>query len=308
MLKRVAALTAGTAGAVLLTASASWADPDPVEVGDCGNQSICWEVTDPGKPAKGGTPGNEGAAPQPAGNGKKRTCQARGITVPCSNPDFGEFSNGCYYRLAEPQPPASDPVWGSHEPGEGAIYDETCIGAQGAVTSQGWRQDAPAGAGGAGPTPAELAQQALAQMTLLGPDIGIAPKPDGKGVVGMPVWMWANDTPNRWGPVTASASAGAVTVNATAQVTKIEWQMGDGTKITCNGGGTPYKRAYGKRESPSCGHRYTDPSSVTDSGKYHVTATATWDIDWEGGGETGQLTEVRNSSVDITVAEVQVLN
>ncbi|MFJ2774894.1 ATP/GTP-binding protein [Streptomyces sp. NPDC087300] len=159
--------------------------------------------------------------------------------------------------------------------------------------------------------PAQLAQEAVDKMTLRGPAIGITPRPGGKGVVGMPVWMWTAKGAETYGPNSASASAGGITVTATAKVSKIVWRMGDDTTVTCNSAGTPYKRAYGKKNSPDCGHRYTQPSTREPSGKYHVTATSTWSIDWEvtgGGGETGELTELRDSDVDITVAEVQVLN
>ncbi|WP_229851878.1 hypothetical protein [Streptomyces roseolus] len=85
--------------------------------------------------------------------------------------------------------------------------------------------------------------------------------------------------------------------------------MGDGTTVTCTTPGTPYKAEYGKQPPPDCGHRYTSPSSTTPTGKYHVTATSTWSIDWQATtGQSGQLTETRQSAVDITVVEVQVLN
>ncbi|MFD5065113.1 ATP/GTP-binding protein [Streptomyces sp. NPDC058394] len=156
--------------------------------------------------------------------------------------------------------------------------------------------------------PAVLAQAAVDKMLLRGPQIGITPKPGGKGVVGMPVYMWTARGAETYGPNTASASAGGVTVTATARVTRIVWQMGDGKTITCTTAGTPYKAEYGKKPSPDCGYRYRQPSATQESGKYHVTATSTWTIDWMGGGQSGQLTEIRDSDVDITVAEVQVLN
>ncbi|MFF9870108.1 ATP/GTP-binding protein [Streptomyces sp. NPDC013953] len=157
--------------------------------------------------------------------------------------------------------------------------------------------------------PAVLAQQAVDEMLLRGPEIGITPKPGGKGVVGMPVYMWTKTGPETYGPNIASASAGGVTVTATAKVSKIVWTMGDSNTVTCTTAGTPYKAEYGKKPSPDCGHRYTAPSSITATGKYHVTAMSTWTIDWEATtGQSGQLTETRESAVDITVAEVQVLN
>ncbi|MCY0930967.1 ATP/GTP-binding protein [Streptomyces sp. H27-H1] len=167
----------------------------------------------------------------------------------------------------------------------------------------------PADGGGPVIDPAVVAQQAVDKMLLRPPQVGITPKPGGKGVVGMPVYMWTATGPETYGPNTASASIGPVSVTATARVKKIVWNMGDGKSVTCTTAGTPYKAEYGKTPSPDCGHRYTAPSS-TAGGKYHVTATSTWAIDWQvtSGAQAGQLTEVRTTSVDITVVEVQVLN
>ncbi|MGW7048538.1 ATP/GTP-binding protein [Streptomyces avermitilis] len=225
---------------------------------------------------------------------------------------MGSFNSadGCYWLLMDPQPDAATArlaagVPGDWKPGDkGAFYNVTCPGnpVAGGIA---YSATDPAAAA---VDPAQLAQEAVEQMTLLGPEIGITPKPGGKGVVGMPVYLWDTKSAETYGPQSRSASAGAVTVTATAHVTKIVWSMGDGNTVTCTTAGTPYTAAYGKQPSPDCGHRYDQPSSTQSSGKYHVTATSTWTIDWQGGGQTGQLTEIRNSAVDITVAEVQVLN
>ena len=44
--------------------------------------------------------------------------------VPCSS-EYGYWSNGynCYISLLDPQPPAGDPNWQGHEPGDGAVYN-----------------------------------------------------------------------------------------------------------------------------------------------------------------------------------------
>ncbi|MFF0337875.1 ATP/GTP-binding protein [Streptomyces fimicarius] len=217
----------------------------------------------------------------------------------------------CEIRKLDPQPGAESDLWEGHQPGDGAIYVNTCAdsgtgeGNDGTVGLAFWSADQPP----PGVPPEVLAQRAVDQMLLKAPAIGITPKPGGKGVVGMPVYLWTEKGPETYGPNTASASAGGITVTATAKVSRIVWQMGDGQTVTCTTAGTPYKAAYGKTPSPDCGHRYNAPSSTTDSGTYHVTATSTWTIGWEAtSGQTGQLTEVRDSAVDITVAEVQVLN
>ncbi|MFF3326957.1 ATP/GTP-binding protein [Streptomyces sp. NPDC002889] len=221
-------------------------------------------------------------------------------------------SRVCTYEKMVPEPPADSSVWEGHKPGDGAVYIERCFEksdpAGTTVVRIFWSKQQPAAAPAV--DSAVLAQQAVDKMLLRGPDIGITPKPGGRGVVGMPVYMWTTTGPETYGPNTASATAGPVSVTATARVSKIVWQMGDGKTVTCTTAGTPYKAEYGKKPSPDCGHRYNVPSSTTSSGKFHVTATSTWTVDWQvtGGGQTGELTEIRDSAVDITVAEVQVLN
>ncbi|MDQ0847645.1 putative membrane protein [Streptomyces sp. V1I6] len=225
--------------------------------------------------------------------------------APETNTDTeGSAPPPCEYELADPQPPSGSELWEGHDPSEGgAVYLRTC----GSLTT--FVYGGPGGPPAVAVDPAVLAQQALDKMLLRGPEIGITPKPGGKGVVGMPVYLWTEKGPETYGPNVASASAGGITVTATAKVSRIVWNMGDGKTITCTTAGTPYKAAYGKKPSPDCGHRYSAPSSTTGSGKFHVTATSTWTIDWEAtSGQTGQLTETRDSAVDITVAEVQVLN
>jgi len=109
--------------------------------------------------------------------------------------------------------------------------------------------------------------------------------------------MWVADpTATSFGPATASATAGAVTVTATAKVTSVTWDMGDGTRVQC-GAGTPYSPSYGAAPSPTCGHRYQRP------GDYTITATSNWVVDWTGGGTSGRLTLSLDSTSNITVAQ-----
>ncbi|MCX4596818.1 ATP/GTP-binding protein [Streptomyces sp. NBC_01549] len=297
MLRRLAA----TAGSALLLlgsahATARAADDPHVGAGECEIVRFCVNVhTDP----KPGSQGNTSGKPAKGGKGIPAAAQP------------------CTVSKLDPQPPAGSALWEGHDPSEGAIYVRVCPALQAAAGVAGvgtaiagpqvfWAAQAPA----ANVDPAQLAQEALDKMTLLGPDIGITPKPGGKGVVGMPVYMWTARTAETYGPNSASASAGGVTVTATAKVKRIVWDMGDGNTVTCTTAGTPYKAAFGKKASPDCGYRYDEPSSTQAGGRYHVTATSTWQVDWQvnGGGETGQLAATRTNAVDIDVAEVQVLN
>jgi hypothetical protein len=229
--------------------------------------------------------------------------------VPCSSP-AGYWSNSyhCYISPVEPQPPAGDPSWQGHEPGDGAVYN--CYQPQTGLLITIWSQDPPPNSG-TGPTPREVAQIAIERMRLSAINIGIAPEPgpDSIGLVGMPVWMWAqNPNAHTVGPITESAAAGGITVTATARVLHITWDMGDGTEVVCDTAGTPYKPSYGRTDSPDCGHTYTKSSAHEADDAYTVTATSSWVITWSGAGQTGTIRlDGLNRSTQIRIGEAQVL-
>ncbi|WP_234331776.1 hypothetical protein [Streptomyces sp. NRRL S-455] len=52
---------------------------------------------------------------------------------------------------------------------------------------------------------------------------------------------------------------------------------------------------------------YSKTSAGARNGKFPVIATSTWTIDWQGGGEAGQLTEIRQSNVQVAIGELQVV-
>ncbi|MFZ5871535.1 MAG: hypothetical protein ACOYXW_13555 [Actinomycetota bacterium] len=231
-----------------------------------------------------------------------------GDSIDCSSPEFGWWSNadGCYLRRLDPPPPATDPAWAGHYP-DGAIYQTTCFGYPGTGGGWVWRAAPPPGYGGSGLAVEALAAEAVAQLPLLGPDIGMAPDPAKTGLVGLPVWMWTRVSPSTWGPVSATASVPGMSVTATAKAVRIVWDMGDGQRVTCTGPGTPYTKDAGATSSPTCGYLYARSSATEPGAAYTVTATTTWDIQWSGGGASGQLTQTRTSSTSVRIGELQVL-
>ncbi|MBY8889316.1 ATP/GTP-binding protein [Streptomyces sp. PTM05] len=261
----------------------------------------------------GGTQGGGGG--QGASGAGSTTCTLHppsgpSQTVPCSRPGLGTFnpSDGCYWEVDTPQPPASDPAWNGHKPGDGALYNVTCT-YDGGQTAGGteWAKNPPAGAPG-GVDPAQLAQQAIKKLLLSGPDIGIEPDPAGQGgTVGVPVWMWNRPSPSTTGPTSASAAAGGITVTATATVREVDWVMGDGHTVVCANAGTPYQASFGMKKSPTCGYVYADTSADEPGAKYRIVATTTWAVHWVGGGEEGDATTTRASQVQIPIGEVQVV-
>lgn len=59
------------------------------------------------------------------------------------------------------------------------------------------------------------------------------------------MWMWVEQGPTTFGPASASATAGGVTVTATAKVSSIQWDMDDDSTVTCTGPGTRYDASRG---------------------------------------------------------------
>ncbi|MEU4087654.1 ATP/GTP-binding protein [Streptomyces aureus] len=252
------------------------------------------------------TPGQSGDK----GNGRSSTEEGsspQGDDGTYENAD-GTLDKVCTYKLADPQPPVGSLDWEGHQPGDGAVYERSCTVAPDGhedltVVDMAWLANPPRQQT---VDPAVLAQRAVDSMTLRGPDIA-SPSAAGRYTVGVPMWMWVNESATTYGPNSASASAGSLTVTATAQVTKIVWRMGDGATVTCNGPGTRYQSAQGMSPSPTCGHSYDKTSAHSHDGRYPLTATSTWTIDWQGGGATGQLTEIRQTTMTVAIGELQVV-
>ncbi|GGK36849.1 hypothetical protein GCM10010124_31910 [Pilimelia terevasa] len=224
-------------------------------------------------------------------------------------------AEGCYYSVIDPPPPPGHAWWGGRKAAGGAVYEYICY-PKGATEPLGiagagikWLASPPAGFA-AGVSPAVLAQQAVARLPIRGPRIGTAPRREGAGLVGLPVWLWTAVSPATWGPATASASAGGITVTATANAASIRWRMGDGQSVTCTRPGTPFRPEVvaAGASSPDCGYVYRMPSRSQPGGAYAVTAVTTWNVTWTGGGQRGELTVTRQSSTQVEVRELAVVN
>lgn len=297
MLRLVLAFLLGIA-ASFFSSPVAHAD-DPVTCGP----DMTWDgqkcqvmAASPGQSAAalGDSPGKGGGGTQP------RTCAFGSIPMPCTNPDLGWWSaaRSCYVQRSNPQPPMGAPMWAGHT--DGAIYD--CALPRAGVFGGGymfWSATAPAG-----PDPEVLAQQAIASMNLRPISIGIVPedRPGSVGLVGMPVWLWA-DSPDAqsWGPITRTASASGVTVTATAKVQRVRWQMGDGAVVVCGGKGSVYEDRFGKADSPTCGYTYRK------QGTYTVRAESQWSVAWSGMGASGTIPVLLTDSTTITIGELQVI-
>lgn len=311
-MRRVIATVVLVFGVVLASASTAIAAPPiscpPGQAPDPKTGTCTISVTTPPNP---GTPGEPGTSAGSGGGGSapaaKPVCRyslsAPAREVPCSSEQgWWVQSRQCYAKVASPQPATSDPVWEGRT--EGAVYDcyRPFLGPGGFLVAQFWSASPPGV--GAPPDPRTLAQQAVAVMNLRAVRIGMVPEPrPGRvGLVGLPVWMWAQDPDSStWGPETRSASAAGFTVTATAKVTKVVWAMGDGETVVCRTPGTPYEDRFGMKSSPDCGHTYVR------QGKHQVRATSYWQVDWSGMGQSGSIPLSFSDTALVTIGEAQVL-
>lgn len=159
----------------------------------------------------------------------------------------------------------------------------------------------------------DAAYRYVVEIEFQPPEIGMAPQVNPewghrRTYVGLPVWLWvANPTSMTWGPYHSSHDLGGIVFTFDAQVDRIVWDMGDGTTVTC-GLGTAYVTTYGNTDSPGCGHRYETTSADQPNGKYPVSATSYWNVNWSAGGQSGTIPLQLTSSTEVEVRELQSVN
>jgi hypothetical protein len=152
--------------------------------------------------------------------------------------------------------------------------------------------------------PRVLAERAVRDAELPVPRVVTSPPSDQPLVVNLPTWLSVD--PAVWAPVSVSATAGAVTVAATAVPDRVVWDVGNSERVVCNGPGTRYNPSRPVAEQhPDCAYTYRRP------GNYQITATVEWRVTWRavgapGGGDLGAAR--RSTTVPVRVAEIQALN
>lgn len=270
-----------------------------------------------------GNPGNSGSGGGGSGRPPCNLGPAEYRGVACST-DAGLWSNEwqCYVLPMSPQPTANDPEWADEIESGATIYE--CTPHEG-----GDDDDDDNGGGGEielrahiGPTPTvignsederrDLLQTALA-MRFEALFIGMAPTPDliagqprgsgnRMGIVGMPVWMWARETPfTPWEVTTTDFDDGDYW--ARAKVVHTTWDMGDGSgQIRCTREQMKEYHTWMADRTPECGHTYTKP------GRYHINMWTTFRVTWNDvNGEGGEFITIRRSMY-ARIGESQVVN
>ena len=243
--------------------------------------------------------------------GQERLCSFQGAEVDC---DVGgnswSPSRQCYVSWRVPQPAKSDPVWGGKRNGQ--IFD--CLSPRVPLRHlpSFWAPVAPS----TGPPPIEVAKSATESMQLEPFDIGITPPSGTEGLVSLPTWLWAESpSQHQWAsqgkPRTLTASAGPVWVTAKAYVSRIVWDMGDGSTVSCDGPGERYRKSFGAARSASCGYVYYASSGDMPDRSYQVTARSYWVVDWSetgiSNGQSGQFRFDLESNAQVRVGELQLL-
>jgi hypothetical protein len=221
-----------------------------------------------------------------------------------SNSSGGGASQCRYELLTGVNSQAADALFGPAPGTDGAWYRKICDTGNGQSNATVvWLTNPPV-------DPLALAQEALQRTPIPPPAVHLNPPEGEDQVVNLPTWLWID--PAQWQPVSATASAGAVTVTATASPQSVEWDMGNGDVVTCSGPGTPYDTSKpSSAQSTDCSYTYRKSSASSPSGAFTVRVTVTWDVSWSavgvaGGGSLGAAEQ--STSFLLRVAEIQAVN
>jgi hypothetical protein len=220
--------------------------------------------------------------------------------------------NPCSFSILEGEDAAAaegfaNSGWSSAKQGEGPgkWYRKVCTDEQG--QSRGtvvWVADRES------VDPVVLAEQAAERVAVPEPSVNLNPSLAQNQIVNLATVLWID--PAQWQPVTTSASAAGVTANVAARPLRVEWDMGNGDTVTCEGPGTPFDpSAPDVTPDDACLYTYRRSSATAPNGAFTVTATTVWEVSWDaegapGGGSLGLSR--RSTSFPIRVAEIQAVN
>ncbi|MGC5224515.1 hypothetical protein ACPW96_18270 [Micromonospora sp. DT81.3] len=246
------------------------------------------------------------------------------VEVPCTTApgrNYWSHRYQCYVALAGVQ--GGVPSWAGNPDGAWYWCDDgvpdtlRCapadpLGCRGGYSASFWSDYPPPGLYVL--TPRQAAMKLIKTFALEGIEIGMAPEVNPewghrRGYVGVPIWLWVNNPqPLTWGPYSETATIGMQTITATARVTSVIWNMGEGGSTVCGNVGTPYSVGYGMTASPTCGYRYSSTSERAAGDRFTVTATSQWTVDWAAAtGQTGTINLTTDSAVDLEVNELQTV-
>ncbi|MEV0639184.1 hypothetical protein AB0I77_30475 [Streptomyces sp. NPDC050619] len=165
------------------------------------------------------------------------------------------------------------------------------------------------------PTPKMLAEYAYNKVEV--PDTEIKLKPTTKSTVNLPTWAWLDKGAFREIKVRAelprtnlyavtTAKPVALHLDPGTEDAKTYPASGDCTINDDGSIGTPYEKGDAGK-TPPCGVTYLHATNGTP---YHLKASVTWQISWEGtGGANGGLPDgTFDTTQDMNVQEIQAIN
>lgn len=216
----------------------------------------------------------------------------------------GGGGSGCTYTpvgqdISDTADRLADHGWGNPGgDGEGAWYRKICPDGTGTLV---W---IPAG----GVDPAVLAEQAFDRAQIPLPGVELSPPEGTDQVVNVATWMWVDN----FTAISASATAGAVTVTVTARPVRVDWSMGNGDTVSCPTGGTPYDNSRPPESQHSdCTYTYRRSSAAGSNGTFTMRATTRWHVTWVATGvaASGDLGFIgRSTDIVVRVAEIQAVH
>jgi hypothetical protein len=196
------------------------------------------------------------------------------------------------------------------------LHQQICNGVAGQY--QWFGPGRPGAAAVALPSPAELAQEAYAQLRLPvptpehSPDLRLA---DGRvaALVGEHTWVWTDRS--RFRPQSRRLQVGPVWAEVTATPVGLSFNPGNGDSVvSCAGAGTPYVpgRYAPHGPSPTCDYLYSRSSAGSPGGLLTVEYGIRWRVRWVGSTGTapasGQLPDmISRTTTSLAVAEAQAL-
>ena len=226
-------------------------------------------------------------------------------------PAQGAIANMCDWRRMEPQPASpTDARWNGLDPATHVVLTRDCDeNSEYTVIASDLLLPPP--------DPAVVAEMAIDSLTI--PDPFPHFGPDTVQAVNRRTYLWV-DNP---GPLTATADLRGVSVTATAEITSVQWSMGEpvdarksvaGTApaFSCAGSGRdPGIHANVRIDQPqapdTCAYIFewrSLPERTGGSGAWNVTATSTWTVTWTSNvGAGGTDTLFGTSTTPVSVGE-----
>jgi len=215
-----------------------------------------------------------------------------------------------YYAIVAPQISVLDPspvvdwVSGPVNPVAGEYYMLGCMDGTGVrVHSRYVAFDPRDPFGGAAATPRAV-DEARRRLEL--PDPSPQVNPPAEQLVGLPMWMWLDES---WESVSATASIGSVWAEVTAWPETSVWEFQDGAKVRCGRGSVYDMRRRPDEQTSSCTKTFSRSSLWSTGGVEWVRVTVIWGVSWSSSESSGDSLGTLERSVEfaVQVREAQAL-